>query len=82
MLYGRMCTYKDDAPTPQLWTEMMWLYYSCRIFPRPDFATDDPTAMLSPHLDMVPMELNGALYLDEVGERSGAFVRRQVIDSP
>jgi hypothetical protein len=43
------------------------------IFPRPAFAATDPTAMLAPHLDMVPMELNGALYLDEVGERAGAF---------
>ena len=42
------------------------------IFPRPSLRAD-PSRMLAPHLDMVPLELNGALYLDHVGPQSGAF---------
>ena len=42
------------------------------IFPRPSLR-ENPARMLAPHLDMVPLELNGALYLDHVGQQAGAF---------
>jgi hypothetical protein len=42
------------------------------IFPRPGFAAQ-PEAMLGPHLDQVPMELGGVVYLAPVGRQSGGF---------